>query len=82
MFRMFLDNLKPSTFTCFKFKVPNFKLELGTGNIEHERDNEICSFQDCIQNRTIFILDDKFDIFLSISENTRQLLVLARELFE
>ena len=25
MFRMFLDNLKPLTFTFFKFKVPNFK---------------------------------------------------------
>ena len=59
-----------------------FSSQTGTWYWQHERDNEICSFQDCIQNRTIFILDDKFDIFLSISENTRQLLVLARELFE
>ena len=36
IFRMFLDNLKPSTFTFFKFKVPNFKhflWNIGTGNM-------------------------------------------------
>ena len=36
MFIMFLDNLKPLTFTFFKFKVPNFKLflwNIGTGNM-------------------------------------------------
>ena len=33
---MFLDNLKPSTFTFFKFKLPNFKQflwNIGAGNM-------------------------------------------------
>ena len=36
LFVMFLDNLKPLTFTFFKFKVPNFKQflwNIGTGNM-------------------------------------------------
>ena len=36
MFIMFMDNLKPLTFTFFKFKVPNFNeflWNVGTGNV-------------------------------------------------